>query len=353
MDRNDPHAARQTAGKEPLRLLDIMGVSRSGSTMLDTILGNHPDVESVGEVCHLPIHGWVMNRYCACRRRANDCSFWSDVRRQWDRLTGGADVERFAALLKSIEERRLWLPGWIGEARLGSPRLRQYAPQIKALFTAIRQVSGKSIIVDSSKRITRALFLSTIPGIDLRVIHLVRDSRAVAWSKKKTFKKDEEAGVMYDVRPQRTMRTALSWNLRNLAAEWMRRQLAARKSIRLCYEDYASRPQEALDAIGRLIDVDLGNLGRSVAAGAAQQFGHTIAGNHLRMSGSTRLSGADVEWIEKLSPRDRRVCWLVTGPLLRRYGYGKVVESAQRRVGSSDRSPLTTNDSPRAGEIAA
>src|ERR1019366_1995765 len=50
------------------------------------------------------------------------------------------------------------------------------------LYRAIRQVAGKSVVVDSSREASQALVLARIPDIDLKVLHLVRDSRAVAFS---------------------------------------------------------------------------------------------------------------------------------------------------------------------------
>jgi hypothetical protein len=43
----------------PVKVLKITGLGRSGSTILDVVLGNHPDIESVGEVGNLMRNGWI------------------------------------------------------------------------------------------------------------------------------------------------------------------------------------------------------------------------------------------------------------------------------------------------------
>jgi hypothetical protein len=43
----------------PVRILQITGLDRSGSTILDIVLGNHPDIESVGEVANIFVNGWI------------------------------------------------------------------------------------------------------------------------------------------------------------------------------------------------------------------------------------------------------------------------------------------------------
>ena len=41
-----------------MKVVYIMGLWRSGSTLLDIVLGNHQSIESVGELRNLPIVGW-------------------------------------------------------------------------------------------------------------------------------------------------------------------------------------------------------------------------------------------------------------------------------------------------------
>lgn len=326
MDYNNWNTTGRYSDERPVRVIYIVGAGRSGSTMLDTILGNHPDVESFGELCRVLEEGWLNGRYCACGQPVRSCSFWSDVRRQWARRTGTEDEGGYGVLMREIEKRRLWLPRLAREVRRATPRFQEYAMQTKALFQAIRAVSGKPVIVDSSKRSARAYALSMISGIDLRVIHLVRDGRGTAWSHKKSFEKDKKMGVEVDIPSQTAWRTAAYWVAKNLQAEWVRRQLPPLRSMRVRYEDYVAQPRKVLARIGRLIDLDLSELGDAVSAGQPMNMGHTIAGNRLRRSGGVRLR-ADMEWIEKLPRRDRRMCWTLAGWLLKHYGYTKYPSS--------------------------
>ena len=45
--------------EKPVRVLKIRGLGRSGCTILDIVLGNHPQIESVGEVENLMRTGWI------------------------------------------------------------------------------------------------------------------------------------------------------------------------------------------------------------------------------------------------------------------------------------------------------
>jgi len=320
MSENGGRVSRQNTQPDRIRIVFIMGVGRSGSTLLDTILGNHPDMEGVGELCNISENGWIANRYCACGQRVNNCPFWSEVRREWAERTGTGNEYRYASLIRALEKRRAWLGRLAQEIRRGSSRVQEYLELTKALFEGIKIASGKSIIVDSSKRASRALLLSQIPEVDLHVIHLVRDVRGVVWSKKKSFPINERAGLSKGEVPQSSVRSSLAWNLVNVVDEWTRRRLFAPKSIRVRYEDCVAHPKETLPQIGRLIDVDLSELAEAIVAGEQMEIGHTISGNYMRMAGPARVR-PDTAWIEKLPSWDRRVCWMLSGWLMRRYGY--------------------------------
>jgi len=308
-------------GEDPIRLVYILGVVRSGSTLSDTMLGNHPEMLSVGELCNVCENGWTDQRRCACGELGPKCPFWTDVRHAWARRTGTDDEQGYGQLVRALEKHRLWLPRLAAEARQQSPRFAEYAWRTLTLYQALRQVSGKSVLVDSSKRASRLLLLSHIPGIDLRVVHLVRDVRGVTWSEKKTktYKQDGTDKVRHE--PSKpSWRTALLWTAVNRQSDWMRRRLPEGKSIRVRYEDLVTQPEAELARIGALAEADLSGLVADVTADRPLAIAHTIAGNAMRMKGPVRLR-PDVEWMEKLPERDRRTCWLIAGRLMRRYGY--------------------------------
>lgn len=57
-----------------------------------------------------------------------------------------------------------------------------YRALLGHLYRAIRRVTGARVVVDSSKNASYARILADTPGIRLRILHLVRDSRGVAYS---------------------------------------------------------------------------------------------------------------------------------------------------------------------------
>jgi hypothetical protein len=327
----------------PVKVLNIMGAGRSGSTILDIVLGNHPNVESTGELSNLAHNCWIGGEslrgiehkrlhvpICACDRRtdipevedaAEACPFWSSVRREWVKRVGSRDdIESYPALQNDFERYRS-LPRLLLERRRPSSRFRSYARLTRSLYESISAAGGKRVVVDSSKPPVRVFALSMVPGIDLRVVHNVRDVRGYMTSCRKTFRKDIQAGIMWDHEGRPTWKTAVRWVGINFMSEWVCAQLGPGKAVRLRHEDLLENTRSALNKIAPLIEVDLTGVADAASSGKALQVGHNIGGNRTKKSETVTLRPDTQEWRSALSAREQRLAWALIGWLMRRYGY--------------------------------
>ena len=109
--------------------------------------------------------------------------------------------------------------------------------------------SRAEVIVDSSKSVPYARMLGLLPEFDLRVVHLVRDARAVAFSWKRLKAAPDRLGHPF-MRQRTPAQTAVLWATGNLGAELLCRR-APDRYLRLRYEDFIARPQDSLDRITR------------------------------------------------------------------------------------------------------
>ena len=332
----------QTEG--PVKVVKLTGLGRSGSTILDVVLGTHPQIESVGEVGNIVRNGWISREslrgipkdrlrrpICTCGKRLDvlyvdtpeeACPFWSSVRREWVERTDRDSIESYPKLQNDFELKRRW-PRLLYEKRRPSAPFRSYARLTRTFFESIRAVSGKPIIVDSSKSPARALAFGMIPGIDLYVIHFMRDGRGVVTSLRKTFKKDLQAGIMWDHKGHPMWKTVVRWTVLNLASEWVCTQLGPERTMRLRYEDFVADPKAALERIGSLIELDLTKVAHAASSGKPMQAGHNIGGNRTKKSGTITLRPDAEEWRSALSPTEQRLSWMLMGWLMRRYGYDR------------------------------
>ncbi len=314
-----------SAVAEPLvRVLYILGAGRSGSTLLDTVLASHPDVVGVGELLNLHSAGWTANEVCACGQLGTECSFWTSVRNVWQRRVPGATIAGYVVLQKKFEFFR-----WFGLVQIvhilrnqlmPTTEFRAYLRQTEALYQAIAEVSGRAIVVDSSKSPVRGVLLTQMPGIDTRLIHLVRDARAVAWSRKKAFHADQKAGVQTAIKPRSTAYSVGYWAFINLLSMLVC-QFRRTTSLRMRYEDFVSQPQQQMERISGVSGLDYAAAIKSLLVGEPIRVEHPIAGNRMRMNGSVTLK-PDWEWLDRLPNRDRVIAWCTAGWLLLWYGYG-------------------------------
>jgi hypothetical protein len=174
-----------------------------------------------------------------------------------------SNVEGFLMLQDGFERFRHW-PRLVWEWRKLSVRFQAHARHTRALFEAVREVSGKPVIVDTSKSPPRTFVLAVTPDIDLYLIHLVRDGSMVATSHKRCWHKDLQAGVTRNVKSRSVWETAARWISVNLGTEWVRLLLSPDKSVRLRYEVYATDPKGAPHEIGQIVDLDITEVASTV-----------------------------------------------------------------------------------------
>ena len=330
--------------QSPVKVLKITGSARSGSTILDVVLGNHPHIESVGEVNKLVRTGWISREslrgieqkslrrpICTCGKRLDvlyvdtpdeACPFWSRVRHEWVERTDPDSIESYPKLQNDFEPQGRW-PRLLYEKRRRSASFRSYAGLTRAFFESIRAVSGKPVIVDSATVPAQAFALGMTPGMDLYVVHLVRDGRGVVASHMGSFRKDRPAGIMWDHKGRPMWKSVVRWIILNLATEWVCARLGPEKTMRLRYEDFVADPEGALDRIGSLIGLDLTDLAQDASSGKPMHAGHNVGGNRTKKSGTITLRPDVQEWRTALSPTEQRLSWASMGWLMRRYGYKK------------------------------
>ena len=307
------------SNSQPIKVLYVMGCSRCGSTILDSIMGAHPDAIGLGELEKYPAVRDSLNDYCGCGVLVQECPFWEEVCARWMQQVNGTLAEFESLARRYCRLRQLPRLLVVGEQK--SIRFRRYSEYICAMFQTVAQVSGASIFIDSSKNPARALALRRVKGIDIRLLHLVRDPRGVAASLLKSWARDPAAGIQSDLEGRPARQAAKAWNLSGRLSDLVGRCYAPKTCMRIQYESILNNTAESIRSIGHLLNVDYTDVGLSVASGEAVEIGHVVAGNRLRMLGSTSLKTKD-NWPEVLSDDDTRMVERICGRRMHKYGYG-------------------------------
>ena len=297
-------------------VLLISGIGRSGSTLIDRTLGTAPGCASLGEVVRIWQRGLLENSSCGCGRAFRDCELWGPIGEVafggWDAL----DASTVLGLQRSVDRTRyvpFMVTGWRGDY---GRRRAEYASLLARLYRAVLQVTGARLIVDSSKNLSTAFLLCTVPELDVRIVHLVRDSRAVAYSWTKEMSKGGSGGEMDRYAP---VFVAMQYLFANSVIDLAR--LVGMRSRFVRYEDFVAAPGPtalSLLAYGGVAGADLAFVdGSRLVLGAH----HSVGGNPMRFSQGTVEVRLDDAWRDALPARDRRIVTVLTWPLLVAYRY--------------------------------
>jgi len=305
---------------DPVKVLYIVGAGRSGSTIVDNVLGQIPGFFSAGEIVYFWQRMLLEGRRCGCGSAGDECEVWSRVIEQLgdpDEATVNLMVERARSEMR-IRHVPLMLTSR-GMARTREHLGPEYRDRLGSLYRSIAAVTGAEVVVDSSKFPGYGGVVADLPDVDMRVLHLVRDSRAVAYSwMRKKAQPDTDAIAHMMQRRARTV--APRWMTANLASEALWRRTPERY-VRVRYEDFVADPQVTLN--GALQSLGMDPLPDGIIDDGYVHLGtnHTVSGNPSRFAtGAVRLR-VDDEWETKMSPKDFRLVTAVTWPLLARYGY--------------------------------
>jgi hypothetical protein len=302
---------------EPITVLYIGGAGRSGSTLLDMLLGNAPSFFSVGEVRFFWEYLARDDLLCGCGMRLRQCEFWSQIYSSL--LKQGLDMPHLASLSHHLNRTRnaLWMIGNVPRKLI--PALSELRQATTALYKLISATSGASVIVDSSKVPSQFAILRQLDEIDLRLLHLVRDGRAVAYSWSKRPKKELAKTSLPATMPRHIpFRSIVTWAVENASIAQLGQKLP---HVVIRYEDFSHNPhaemQRALTALG-LDSADANNL---CEADLVLQPTHSVGGNPIRFTTREAVIKPDLEWQEKMPRSIKTILWLLAMPMMRHYEY--------------------------------
>jgi hypothetical protein len=300
------------------QVLFIGGLGRSGSTLLDLLLGQIGGFCSTGELRFIWERGFAENQLCGCGKPFKECDFWSEVVKEAFGSFQQVNHQKLASLRASAE-RRLFKSALLNSSVDLRASHKEYFDTIQTLYHAIHKVSGCEIVVDSSKYVGYGFLLAATPAIDLFTVHLVRDSRAVAYSWRRKKVRPEIQDHQHYMSQRGILSSASRWGLRNFLAH--RLQRTSKQYAFLRYEDLVSHPKDSLAKL--LVDLRLESTSLDFLDGfrASLKTGHTVSGNPMRFERKEIKIQADTQWQKDMVKSHRWLVTLLTWPLLLKYGY--------------------------------
>lgn len=326
------------SARRKVRLAYILAASHSGSTLLAMVLGSHPEVATAGEL-KLTAMGNVTRYRCSCREEFRKCRFWAEIGKEmagrgfaFEPGNAGTDFQSIGSayarfLLRPLHRARP-LEALRDVGLLLSPAWRRDYGRVQAanaaLVACIMERSGKKVVVDSSKVGIRLKYLLRNRAIDVRVVRLVRDGRAVALTYMDSARfadaSDERfrgggMGIVADYPRLRMAEAAREWRRSNEEAENLLDGLDPSRSTTVRYERFCRDPQGEASRI-----FDFLGVAPDDAVARFRSAVHHVVGNGMRLDDSREVR-LDERWRDVLSAAELRVFEAVAGAMNKRLGY--------------------------------
>lgn len=298
-------------------VLYIAGSGRSGSTLLERLLGSMPNLVNVGEVTDIFRRVHAGDELCGCGLAFSVCPFWTAVGDYgWGGWSNAPLVE--VSDLQQRVARQRHIPAHLKvRHRTDFARARrEYQDAYRRLYNAIQSVSGADFVVDASKQPAH-LFALRGSGMDLRVLHLVRDVRGVSWSQaKRDIARPHSLGSGETMYRQAPLEAAGRWLVCQTEIDLLGRLGEPTATVR--YEDLIPSPRQVIRS-------SLEKLGIEVPPGALDHVGdgvanlpssHGLSGNPSRFQQGEVPLRMDEAWRTSMSRPQQMAVAAVASPYL-------------------------------------
>lgn len=291
----------------------ITGSGRSGSTLVERALGEVEGIVNVGELTDLCLRVAPKNERCGCGNAFSECSFWSLVGKH---AFGGWNddvLEHMKFLHEHVVRQRNFPRLFAGRNQDIVRQAGDYASFYRSLYTAIAAVSGSNVVVDASKLPSHALGL-TYSSLDLKMVHVTRDPRGVAFSMSKRVVRPHGNGGDDLMWHQSPTASAARWCATQVESMVLGRELVS--STHLNYESFVRNPRSEIVRV--LVDLGIRIDKVPSALGSNHMhlsMSHGLSGNHSRFRDGPVALVTDDKWKNEMSRGSRFMVTAITAPV--------------------------------------
>jgi len=292
----------QNQARPEFTVIYIGGLGRNGSTLLAELLATLPGFVSVGELPTLWRHGWRDDWQSSDGHQFSTSPVWKALLARLQQENKEFNPELALQLCEGVAKERhkvaLRAGKWSGAK---NEMLSEYTEHFIKVYSILANETKARIIVDSGKAPFHAALMSGAPNLDFRSIHLIRDPRAVAFSRmRKKVNRNTKSTLPILMVRQGPMRIALRWNWQNILMHRLR--LSGKAGARLHYEALAKNPTAEIARTLSDLDVPYSrNALNALRSGSfAKRPGIAFSGNSSRFDLEETSIKLDDAWRDSL-----------------------------------------------------
>ena len=286
----------------------ICSAARSGSTVLDLLIGGHSKAASLGEFSFLG-KAISLNQPCTCGEPVTTCPSWRrvfdevknthsvDLLRapyaltQWDTKASTVVDKNYQTKTYLLKRKLRSAQSDVRYSQAASSKLRLPLARCLRLgvtngfllYDKVAEVWKKQVVIDSSKNVHKAIAFAEAEPSRTRVIYLTRDGRGVFHSRRTSGFSRKEASDGWR-----------SYNLR--AQRLLQRNLPKDGLMHLRYEDLMADSTKLTGEICNFLGIDYEPAMIEIDPTKA----HMVNGNDMRLRGKQELK-LDERWRRELA----------------------------------------------------
>jgi len=323
--------SKVTMNNQKIKLIYIAGMWRSGGTIFGRILDCSDEIISVGNIKDFWRKGLKRNNKCSCGEKFENCSFWQSVTKEYLNSFPSINIEVVRKEFQQVEK-------WSNYFKLKKivfnkkdnslkPLLDKYLEHNEKLYEIVSNISGKKIIIDSSRNTGRLLALSLLNKCELYPIHIIRDPRGVINS---LINKDISN---YKEIRHSTILNLLHWNAKNYFSMKIIERLHTIRSVNILYKNFAAQPVTVIEELKKMLNCTLNYELDNGKFSINLRAGHIFSGNRERHKSGKITIKEDIEWKEELSWLHKVLTSIISIPLFKYIVHKCQLESKNINIG--------------------
>jgi len=310
-----------------INLIYIASNGFSGSTLLDVLLGAHPEIMTVGEIQLLP---WEIKLGgvdpCGCGLPVPECPFWKAVLNElgFNELKGtpieffreshwGGKILRWKLLTKLLFKK---------DNRLNQ-QILEYGYNNYLLFKAVLSAANRHLnkkpywIVDASKDFYRMVYLKRSGYFNMKVIHLMKDPRNFVYTTIKGLLSRRSIGNYSPTILRKAIRMSGRWLVENWLIDFFcKKEFKPDEIIKIKYESLAGNPEKTLKYICNFLEI---KYTKEILENFINYENHGISGSEIRYERKDIY--LDEKWRYHLPGGYKLLTHVITFPLQKTFGY--------------------------------
>ncbi len=264
------------------KIIYIIGAGRSGTTLLDIVLGNNPQTFSAGELNRFPTRNGIPP---LLEKESPKFIFWDNFKTKLFQKFKKFDFAGLNDLINKYEY-HLGVFRILFGSKSSKSRI-DYHEYLQAFFDTLSNQIDQEIIIDSSKYPCRGYHLSQIYKDQISFVYIKRNPIGVVKSfEKKEIEQPPKGWLMANI---------YLFCVNMLCLFILKRISKSSKVVAITLESLTNEPEQTLTHISKELNVDLSHSISLAKAYAPLKTGCLFDGNRLRLKSEIVMEKVSVK----------------------------------------------------------